>query len=77
MPVHSSLKASDSYDRLYYLAEFVVDSGHLAFDTTRLRPFPSSHPVSKPPQRSTPQPLHRFEICSLEVIQLDASCMSV
>ena len=60
MPVHFSLKASDSYDGLYYLAEFVVVSRHLAFDMTRLRTFPSPHPVSKPPQRSTPQPLLRF-----------------
>ena len=34
MPVHSSLKASDSYDSLYYLAEFVVVSRYLAFDAT-------------------------------------------
>ena len=80
MPVHSSLKASNSYDSLYYyLAEFVVVSRHLAFDSTRLRTFkfPSSHPVSKPPQRSTPQPLHRFEVSFLEVTQLDASYTSV
>ena len=32
MPVHSSLKASDTYDSLYYLAKFVVVSRHLAFD---------------------------------------------
>ena len=73
MLVHSSLKASDTYDTLYYLEEFVVVSRHLAFDATQLRTFPSSHPVSKPPQRSTPQPLHRFEICLLEITQLDAS----
>ena len=75
MPAHSSLKAADSYDSLYYLVVFVVVSRHLAFDVTRLHTFPSSssHPVSKPPQMSTPQPLHRFEICVLQVTQLDAS----
>ena len=73
MPVHSSLKASDSYDRLNYLAEFVMVSRHLAFEATRLRTVPSLHPVSKPPQRSTPQPPHRFQICFLELSQLDAS----
>ena len=37
MPAHSSLKASDTYDTLYYLAEFVVVFQHLAFDAMRLR----------------------------------------
>ena len=73
MPAHSSVKASDSYDSLYNLAEFVVVSRHLAFDATRLHTFPFSHPVSKPPQRSTPQPLPRYEIYVLKVTQLDAS----
>ena len=77
MPVHSSLKASDSYDSLYYLAEFVVVSQHVAFEATPLRTFPSLHLVPKPPQQSTPQPLHPFGICSLEVTQLDASYTSV
>ena len=60
MPAHSSVKASDGYDSLYFLAEFVVVFRHLAFDATRLCTVssPSSHPVSKPPHRVTPQPLH-------------------
>ena len=45
----------------------------LSLDATRLHTFPSSHPVSYPPQRSTLQPLHQFEICKLEDTQLDAS----
>ena len=77
MPAHSSLKASDSYDSLYYLAEFVVVSRHVAFDGTRLLTFPSSHPVSKPPHRSTPPALDRFEIFFLEVTQLNPSYTSV
>lgn len=32
MPDHSSLKASDRYESLYYLAEFVIVSWHLTFD---------------------------------------------
>jgi len=73
MPAHSSVKASDSYDSLYNIAEFVVVSRHLAFEATPLHTFPFLHPVSKPPQRPTPQPLPRFEIPFLEVTQLDAS----
>ena len=75
MPVHSSLKASDTYDSLYYLAEFVVVSRHLGFDATRLRSFPSllnTH-TSRTTQRTTSQPHTRFEICKLESTQLDAS----
>jgi len=34
MPAQSSVKASDSYDSLYNLAEFVVVSRHLGFDVT-------------------------------------------
>ena len=74
MPAHSSLKASDTYDRLYLAHFFVVVSRHLAFDATRGNStFPSSHPVSLPSQRSTPQPLYRFGIRKLENTQLDAS----
>ena len=75
MPAYSTLKASDSYDNLYYLAEFVGVARHLAFDATRLRPLssPSSNMVSKPPHRVTLQPLHRFDICLLEITQLDVS----
>jgi len=32
MPAHSSVKASDKYDGLHPLAEFLVVSQHLAFD---------------------------------------------
>ena len=75
MPAYFSIKARNRYDSLYYLAEFVVVSQHLAFDVTQLLmfSFSSSHPVSKLHQRLTSQPLHRFEIWFLEVSQLDAS----
>ena len=75
MPAHSAVKARDSYDSLSYLAEFVGVARQLAFDATRLHPLssPSSNLVSKPPHRVTLQPLHRFEICPLEVTQLDIS----
>ena len=75
MTVHSSLKASDTYDSLYYLAKFIVVSPHLAFDATRLCSFPSplnSH-ISRTTQRTTSQAYTRFEICNLESTQLDAS----
>ena len=75
MPVHSSLKASDSYDSLYYLAEFVVVSRHLAFDATRLHTFPSHiHTRAfNPSQKAPPQPLEVFQFGFREVIDLDAS----
>ena len=77
MPAHSSVEASDSYASLDNIAEFVVVTQHLAFDATRLHTFPFSHTVSKPPPRSTPQPLSPFETCFLEVTQLDASSTPV
>ena len=43
MPVHFSLKASDTYDSLYYLAEFVVVSRHLGLDATPLFPLTAQH----------------------------------
>ena len=43
MPVHYSTKASDTYDSLYYLAEFVVASRHLACDATRRNSTLSPH----------------------------------
>ena len=75
MTVHSSLKASDTYDSLYYLAEFVVVSWHLGFDATRLCSFPSPlYPhTSRTTQRTPSQPHTRFGIYKLESTQLDAS----
>ena len=43
MPVDFSTKASDTYDSLYYLAEFVVVSRHLACDSTRRNSTLSPH----------------------------------
>ena len=75
MPVHSSLKASDSYDSRYYLAQFVVVSLHLDFDATQISTFPSplnTH-IFRTAQRPTPQPHPRFKICESESTQPDAS----
>ena len=43
MPVNSCTKASDTYDSLYYLAEFVVVSRHLACDATQRNSTLSPH----------------------------------
>ena len=79
MPVHSSLKAIDTYDSLYYLAKFVVFSRHLAFGVTQLCSFSSpliTH-SSRTTQGTTSQPYTRFEIRELEGTQLDASYLPV
>ena len=75
MPVHSSLKESDTYDSLYYLAKFVVVSQHLAFDVMRLYSFlsPLYTDTSRTTHKPISQPHARSEICNLEGTQLDAS----
>ena len=71
MLVHSSLKASDSYDTLYYLAEFVVVSRHLALTRrdSALSPHTSlahSHPgIQSYPEGSSTTVRGILKICGI------------